>query len=157
MSTPERLAYRHPELGFTIDLPAGTEYRDGLADIALIALEPDRDESPFRANVTVVAEETVLETGLDAHCDATIAMQGHRLAGFLLLDREMARLTGHEACRTLAHHHANGLALAIEQWHLLAKGLAYTLTASCWALDYDNLADGFREIAESFEPGWGRV
>jgi hypothetical protein len=145
--------YRHPELGFTIALPPGSEVRqDAAPGLALVALDPEQ-RGPFRANLVVTVEE--LSGRFDdvgAYTDASIADQERALDAYRLIDRTTATLRGGEGTRTLGHHDADGMAVAVDQWRVLDGERGYTITASCWALEYDALADAFAEAAESFAP-----
>jgi hypothetical protein len=143
--------YRHPELGFSIALPPGSEVQgDPAPGLALVALDPEQ-RGPFRANLVVTVEELAGRfTDVGAYTDASIADQERALDAYRLIDRTEATLRGGEATRTLGHHDAAGMAVAVDQWRLVHGDRGYTITASCWALEYDALADVFAESAESF-------
>ena len=51
------MRYRHPELGFELTLPDGSELRDDMDGMAIVAVEPDEPSSGFRANLVVTVEE----------------------------------------------------------------------------------------------------
>ncbi len=147
-------AYRHPDLGFSVALPPGAEVLDDVPFAALVAVEPDASEDAFRANLVVTVEELPGEYAEDpeGYADASVAAQAATLAGFRLIDREPVALDGGPAIRLLAHHDVAGQAVTLEQWQLVAGGRGYTLTASCWTLDYDALADAFAASARTFVP-----
>lgn len=116
---------------------------------ALVAAEPVDVEAAFRANLVVTVEELAADVdGIDSYTDAGIALQRELLLDYRLVDRV---LDGDRA-RTLAHHDVGGQAVTIEQWQLVSAGRGYTITASCWTLDYDALADAFATTAETFVP-----
>jgi hypothetical protein len=146
--------YLHPGLGFSIALPPGAEVLDGVPFVALVAVEPDVSEDAFRANLVVTVEELPGEFAGDPerYADASVAALAATLAGFHLIDREPVALEGGPAIRLLAHHDVAGQAVTLEQWQLVAGERGYTLTASCWTLDYAALADAFAASAATFVP-----
>lgn len=151
--TPAPIAYRHPSLGFTLELPAGAEVLPDVPGAALVAAEPLHEQVAFRANLVVTVEEGQPSwDSLEAYTDASLATQAEVLIAFRLIDRAAATLRGGEAARTLGHHDVDGQAVTIEQWRLLSAGRGYTLTGSCWTLDYDSLTDAFTTSAETFVP-----
>jgi len=127
---------------------------EGVPLAALVAVEPAASEDAFRANLVVTVEELPGEYASDPerYTDASVAAQAATLAGFHLIDREPVALDGGPATRLLAHHDVDGQAVTLEQWQLVAGGRGYTLTASCWTLDYDALADAFAASAATFVP-----
>lgn len=147
MSTDAGERYTHPALGFTVELPPGSEIVDDLPGIALMALEPPDRDAAFRANLVVVVEQYAGDD-VEAFTDASLRTQERELSAFHLLDRAADGAT----TRTLGAHDSEDQAVTIEQWRLLHDGRGYTLTASCWSLDYDSLADAFATTTESFVP-----
>ena len=147
------MSYRHPELGFELDVPDGMEVREDMPGMALVAVEPGAEPSSrFRANLVVTVEPVEAGTGLEAYTDASLRAQGELLSAHHVIDRETTDVRGGPAIRTLAHHAQGALAITIEQWRSLAGSRAYTVTASCATLDYAAVADGFRDAAESLVP-----
>jgi len=148
-------AFTHPSLGFSIELPPGAEVLDEVPGIALIAAEPaDEAGDGFRANIVVTAED-VSPAGLhvEAFVDAALALQSVELVDFRLIDRENVTLAGgRPAARILGHHDVGGEAVTIEQWCVVDGAVGYTVTASCWTLDYDAVAGAFTASAETFTP-----
>jgi hypothetical protein len=145
--------YRHPELGFELELPKGIEVREDMDGLALVAVEPGEPSSGFRANLVVTIEEVGPGTAVESYTEASLRSQGELLYGHRLIDFEMTEVSRRPATRTLAHHAQEHLAITIEQWRLVEGAHAYTVTASCATLDYATVADGFREAAESLVPG----
>lgn len=144
--------YRHAREGFTLVLPDGWHAQEDVASVALVAAEPEGAHPAFRANLTVTVERA---GGLDAEglTDASLAAQERALESFQLIDRTTAQLAGGSGTRTLGHHDMQGRAIVIEQWRLVAGDRGYGVTASCWALDYDDLADVFAAAAETLRAG----
>ena len=144
--------YRHPTLGFAIDLPPGLELHASLPGAALVAVERE-DALPhgaFRSNLTVIAQDVGPGVALDAQLERSLLDQERVLEGFRLLDREATTLAGLPAVRTLAHHRSGGdLAVVAEQWTTMRDGLAWTVTCTCEALAYDVSADVLSAAAES--------
>jgi hypothetical protein len=145
--------YRHPELGFELELPDGIEVHDDMDGMALVAVEPSKPSSGFQANLVVTVEEVGPGTPVESYTEASLRSQGEVLYAHRLIDLEATTLAGRPATRTLAHHAQGHLAITIEQWRVVEVALAYTVTGSCATLDYATLADGFREAAESLVPG----
>jgi hypothetical protein len=144
------MTYRHPALGFTLEPPRGSELRDDLGGMALVAVEGGPEPSSgFRANLVVTVEEVAAGTGVEAYTTASLHAQDEMLSGHRLIDVEPTALGGMPAIRTLSHHAQEQLAVTIEQWRVLSRSLAYTVTVSCATLDYAGVADDFRESAES--------
>jgi hypothetical protein len=146
--------FRHPALGFSIALPPGAEVLDDVPLAALVAVEPQSREDGFRASLVVTVEELRAQDADDVerYADASIAALDAALTDFRLIDREPVPLDGAPAIRLLAHHAVAGQAVTLEQWQLVAGGRGYTLTASCWTLDYDELAGAFAASAATFVP-----
>ena len=140
----------HSRLGLAVELPDGSEVREDEGGAVLLALEPPRDAG-FRANLTVTADALEPGAELEAFTGAALAYQERALHDFVLLDRGYALVGGRPATRTLAHHDLDGLALCIEQWRVVAGGTGWTVTATAWALDYDEVADALAGSAESLE------
>ncbi len=148
----DTVAYRHPQLGFEMQLPSASELVEDAPGVALIAMEPEEAGAAFRANIVVTVEEVPTETDVHSYTDESLANQEEALAAFRLIDRARAGLAGAESTRTLGHHNVDGLAVTVEQWRVVVGALGYTVTASCWTLDYDNLADTFSATAATLRP-----
>lgn len=140
----------HSRLGFSLELPDGGEVREDEDGVALLALEPARGDG-FRSNLAVTADPLEPGAELDRYTDGALAFQEQVLEDFVLLDRGEATLAGRPATRTLAHHDLGGLALCIEQWRVIAGNTGWTVTATSWALDHDEVADALAASAESLE------
>ena len=147
------MRYRHPELGFELDVPEGTELRDDMDGLALVALEPGEPPSGFRANLVVTVEEVAPATPVGPYTDASLRSQGELLLGHRLIDLEITAVGGGGGPRPGAPHGRGDLASRNEQWRRGGGSEAYTVTGSCATLDYAGVADGFREAAESLVPG----
>jgi hypothetical protein len=147
--------FTHPSLGFSIELPPGAEVLDAPPGIALVAAEPREEAGDgFRANLVVTAEELPPDIdSAEVYTDASVIAQAGSLVDFRLIDRDAMTLAGGmPATRVLGHHDVDGQAVAVDQWCVVSGGRAYSVTASCWALDYDELADTFAASAETFVP-----
>ena len=146
--------YTHPELGFTMQLPAGIEIGEEVPGVALLARTVEEAAiSPFRANLTVVAERLPAGTDAEGYTDQSLAAQEPLLESYYLIDRAPAVVGGRPATRTLGHHAFQAHAVALEQWRVVDGDTGYVISASCEALEYDSVADGFAACAESFRPG----
>jgi hypothetical protein len=141
--------YQNAALGFSLRLPSSSELLDDLPDAAVVAVDRGISNRAFRANIVVTIDEDCPFTDIESYTDAAIAIQGHELEAFRLLDRAPATLEGGLGTRTLSHHSVNEQPVTAEQWRLLEEGRAITVTASCWTLDYHVLADVFAACAET--------
>jgi hypothetical protein len=151
--------YQHLGTGFTLRLPDRWERVENQGGVALIAAEPDRDPW-FRANAVVTIEQMPTPTDLAGWHENSMTLLRQMLDEFLLLDVEDLEIGGLPARRTLAHHRSDARqiihSVTFEQWALLSGDrLGYTLTASVATLEYDELADGFTEMAHAFRPDPG--
>jgi hypothetical protein len=148
----ELVTYRHPELHFSIDLPPEIEIGDDVPHVAVVAVERADVVPPgsFRANLNVVVEQGPPGMDLDGYVEASLEQQRRSMAGFRLIDREDLTISDVPAVRTLAHFHGSEvLALVVEQWRLIARGLGWVVTASSDAISYGGRADAFAACAES--------
>jgi hypothetical protein len=144
--------YVHPALGFGLDLAPGMEIFDKGPDVALIAREAEgAGTSPFRANLTVVAERLHPGTSLEDYAEESLAKQAGLLDDWRLIDRTETTVAGLPAVRTLGHHAFGEFAVALEQWRVVAGDVAWVVAASCDALEYSVVADVATACAESLE------
>jgi hypothetical protein len=148
------VTYTHPELGFRLELPEGYEVATDAGALAMVAVEPGpAPASGFRANLVVTVEEVRDGTDVEAYTESSLRGQAELLRSHRLIDSEVTDVRGGPATRTLAHHAQDALAVTIEQWRLVARTLAYTVTASCATLDYAAVADVHRDAAETLTAG----
>jgi hypothetical protein len=137
------------ERSFAIEAPPGWERAEDVAGCALALVEPGEPTSGFRANVTVTAEPAG-QPDVEAYTDTALAAQGELLASYHTIDRVSDALGELPCTRTLGHHDHAGHAVAINQWSVLDRGVGWTVTASCAALDFAALGDTLDACAESF-------
>jgi hypothetical protein len=148
----ELVTHRHPELGFSIDLPPDIEVHEDVPHVALVAIERADvvPEGTFRANLNVVVETGPPGMDLDAYVEGSLERQRGSMAGFRLIDREETTVGGVPAVRTLAHYRGSDvLGVVVEQWRLIARGLGWVVTVSADAIGYADRADAFAASAES--------
>lgn len=145
----KRVEYRHPELGFTIAFPPGSEVDEDVPGTAVVAYDAGVEDG-FRTNLVVTVDDGAGD--VEAFTDAGLEALPPALRAFQLLDRASTTLGGAPATRTLVHHDAQGWAVTLEQWRVVDGGRGYTITASAATLDYDAVADALAEAAESFRP-----
>jgi hypothetical protein len=153
VNRPGIIPYRHEAGGFALPLPEDWVRLDGpVPGISLVALEPDRPEERFRANLVVTVEELDDGLDLDGWQASTEEHLPSALNDYLLLDRERMDLNGRVAIRRLAHHaRPETGSITMEQWAFVVGRRGITLTASSSTLDHDTLADVFAGIAGEFE------
>lgn len=146
---PPARTVRHGDLGFSLDLPAGASMAVELPPVITLG---DLGQWGFRPVVVVSAEELAVEVAVADWVDAALGVQASNLEGAGLIDRQHAVVAGHPAVRTLVHHRHGDHAVALEQWWMILNGRGWVVAASCAALDYDHVADGFARLAASFAP-----
>jgi hypothetical protein len=137
----------HPE--FFIDLPEDVEVGE-LPGTLLVARDP-RGASPFRANLTVVAEQVPPGFGLAEYTAAGLDQAVDAIPGFRLIDRAEATLAGLPAERTLATYLAGPVSVTLEQWRAIAGDRAWVVSCSCDTAEYFKAADVWSACAESLE------
>ncbi len=155
---------------FAIDVPEGAEEADGgthgaPAEIVLAVREPEgATESPFRPNLTVVAEPVAAGLDLAAYAETSIATESEMLPGWRLIDRDETTVGELPAVRTLASYLGSAvpgidfgrpLSITVEQWRLLHAGTGWVVSASCETAEYALVCDTWRACAESLRPGEG--
>ena len=156
MLEAELQRYRHADPAFAIDLPAWFELADA-GGALLVALAPPA-ASPFRANVTVAAQELPIGVELDAYTSAGLASAAERFPAWRLIDRAETAVGALPASRTLATYRAafeGGwvISVTLEQWVVVHDGLAWIVSCSCDSGDYADACELWLECAESLRPG----
>jgi hypothetical protein len=161
MTVVELERYRHPDPRFEIDLPQGAELGVMPGMVLVARLPEDASPSPFRSNLTIVAQELPAGVDVSAHGDASLAEEARSLPEWRLIDRAPAEVGGRTAERTLATYRlgrdsgidaGRALSVTVEQWRLLRDGLAWIVSASCESGDYGLVCDLWTECAESLRP-----
>jgi hypothetical protein len=154
--------HRHPDPAFEIDLPSAMEV-GVMPGVLVVARAPEgATASPFRTNLTVVAQE--LPSGVDAssYAEFALAEEARSFPDFRLIDRAPAQLGGLEAERTLATYRpardsgvdfGRPLSVTVEQWRTVHESLAWVVSASCETPEYAFMADLWTVCAESLRPG----
>ena len=149
----DREAYRHAELGFTIELPPGIEVHEDLPHVALLAVERSDvvPEGTFRASLSVVAEDGPDGLDLEGYVAGSLEREIAAMDDLRLLDRDEYELGGVPVVRTLAHYRGgDALAVALEQWRLIARGLGWVLSSTSDAISFADKGEIMAECAETF-------
>jgi hypothetical protein len=159
-TAPQR--YRHAEPAFGIDLPEGAELGH-VPGMLLAARRPaEASASPFRSNLTVVAEPLPEGLGFAAYCEGSLAVQGSMFPHWRLVDRETVVVSERPALRTHATYRVardsgvdfgRTLSVTVEQWRLLADGAAWTASASCETPEYGLVGEAWAQSATSLVVG----
>jgi hypothetical protein len=145
--------YRHADLGFTIELPPGIEVHEDLPHVALLAVERSDvvPEGTFRASLSVVAEDGPEGLDLDGYVAGSLERETAAMNDLRLLDRDEFELGGVPVVRTLAHYRGGEtLAVALEQWRLIARGIGWVITSSSDAISFADKGEIMAECAETF-------
>jgi hypothetical protein len=154
--------YRHADPAFAIDLPEGVELGD-VPGMLLAARRPaEASTSPFRSNLTVVAEPLPEELDLAAYCEGSLAVQARMFPHWRLLDFETVEVSARPAVRTLATYRAardsgvdfgRTLSVTVEQWRFVADRTAWIASASCETPEYGLVGEAWAESATSLVVG----
>jgi hypothetical protein len=145
--------YRHAELGFTIELPPGIEVHEDLPHVALLAVERSDvvPEGTFRASLSVVAEDGPAGLDLDGYVAGSLEREVAAMDDLRLLDRDEYELGGVPVVRTLTHYRGgDALAVALEQWRLIARGIGWVISSSSDAISFADKGEIMAECAETF-------
>lgn len=162
MATTKPWRHRHADPAFGIDLPDGVDLID-VPGMLLTARRPaEASASPFRSNLTVVAEPLPEGLDLDAYCEGSLAVQARMFPHWRLLDRETVEMSDQPAVRTLATYRAardsgvdfgRTLSVTVEQWRLVAGRTAWIASASCETPEYGLVGEAWAESATSLVVG----
>ncbi|MBE2319682.1 DcrB-related protein [Solirubrobacter sp. CPCC 204708] len=143
---------RHEHAEFAIDLPEDVELVDQPG--TFLVARDGSGASPFRANLTVVAEQLPEPITLDEYTALGVELLERRVPGFRLIDRAATTLAGHAAERTLATYLVDlerPVSVTLEQWRLLVDGAAWIVSCSCDTAEYWQAAEAWTACAESLE------
>jgi hypothetical protein len=150
------MLHTHQDPPFAIELPDDVEL--GAAEGTLLVARDPNGQSPFRANLTVVAEQ--LPPGYDhaAYMDAGIEQAERSLPGWRLIDRTE---TG-QGERTLATYLitpetgfdlGRPVSVTLEQWRVIDGDIAWIVSCSCDTAEYWQASDTWARCAESLRTG----
>jgi hypothetical protein len=155
--------YRHAEPPFAIDLPADVEIDSAAPGTLLVARDPGGEgRSPFRANLTVVAEQ--LPDGFDPadYTAAGLAQAERSIPGWRLIDRTDTTLSGRPGERTLATYLVTpetgidlgrAVSVTLEQWRVIEGDVAWIVSCSCDTAEYWQASETWTRCAESLRLG----
>jgi hypothetical protein len=162
MAVVELERYRHEEPAFTIDLPAGAEV-GVMPGVLVVARAPEGvTPSPFRTNLTVVAQELGPDMSPEKYAAGALAEAAASFPGWRLIDRTPVEIGGLRGERTLATYvlqrdsgvdFGREMSAAVEQWRLAGAGLAWIVSASCEAAEYGMVGSVWRTSAETLRTG----
>ena len=141
--------HRHGGGGFELPLPVGWEWREDVDGVALIAVEPERDDDHLRANVVVTVERLPDGESREGWSDRSLESLGETLNRHRLLDLLDVEVAGRPARRALSHYvdRLHG-GVCLEQWLVPHRGLGVVVSCTTAALEYDDLHDLMHAIAE---------
>ncbi|MGH3344572.1 MAG: hypothetical protein ACRDPK_17230 [Carbonactinosporaceae bacterium] len=140
--------HRHTTGGFTLPAPEEWEVAENVSGCALVVSE--RAYGPFfTSNIVVTIEEMTGDESLDAWVDRSRDALRESLNRLRVIDVEEATVAGLPARRTLSHYlHQHHGGVNLEQWSLARGGYGYVISASCGALDYDEMHDVGRRVVD---------
>jgi hypothetical protein len=154
--------YCHPEPAFAIDLPADAEL-GMMPGVLVVASAPEgATGSPFRTNLTVVAQRLAPGTDPDDYAEGALAEAERSFPDWRLIDRTSVEIAGLRGERTLATYRVaqdsgidfgRELSVAVEQWRLVGDSLAWIVSASCETPEYGLVGQVWRACAETLRPG----
>lgn len=157
-TTRSSMRHRHPEPPFSIDLPDDVEL-DVSPGMLLVARDPN-GQSPFRANLTIVAEQ--LPPGAETSMDAGLEQAARSIPGWRLIDRTettIADLQGERALATYLVTPESGfdlgrpVSITLEQWRVIDGDIAWVVSCSCDTAEYWQASDTWTRSAESLRTG----
>jgi len=145
--------YRHDDAGFAVSLPTGWPVDGEVDGCALVCVEPPSGTPPAYLPPSIVV--TVDELPDDEPFDRWLSRFRVSLAEIYnevrLVDLEDTLLGDVPAYRTLSHYlHAVVGGVCTDQWCIPALGRVYVVTCSSGALEYDDFADTFQDVAAGF-------
>jgi hypothetical protein len=141
--------YRHPSAGFELPLPRDWEHTENMHGCALIAVEPQREEPHFRANVVVTVEPLDAHAELESWAGRSLDALRESLDRLRVIDLDSVEIGGTPARRALTHYlHGQFGGVNLEQWSLVHGGLGYVVSCSTAALEYDDLWSLTNSVAE---------
>ena len=94
MAVVELERYRHPDPPFEIHLPAGSELGIMPGTLIVARAPEDVSDSPFRTNLTVVAQRLPPGADREHYAAAALAQEAGSLPEWRLIDRAPARIDG---------------------------------------------------------------
>jgi len=137
--------YVHSHAAFSLAPEAPFAIAEEASDWVALVLD-----APGRPTLTVAVEAVPDATTVDELADAGVGALAPELWAFHLLDRATEPLGSETAIRTLVHHVADARGMALEQWRLVLDGHGWTVSASCPALRYPDLAEHLGQPAAGF-------
>ena len=153
--------YRHADPAFEIAVPAGFEL-GAMPGTLVVARAPEgASASPFRANLTVIAQELPPGTDAATLSEASLAEQARSFPGWRLIDRAGTRIGGVPAERTLITYllrRDSGVdlgreaSIAVEQWRMLRSDVAWIVSGSSETPEYGRVADLWSTCAGTLRP-----
>jgi hypothetical protein len=148
--------YRHADPPFAIDLPSGLELGSPPGTL-LVAVDPaGTGPSPFRANLTVVAQELPAGLDLDAYAADGLAQMERTFTGWRLIDHAATVIGELPAERTLGTYLATldwTVSVTLEQWRIVHDGLAWIVSCSSDTGDYAQTWSAWTECVETLRIG----
>jgi hypothetical protein len=147
----ELVRYRHPDPAFEIDLPAAADLGT-MPGMLIVARAPeDASASPFRTNLTVVAQELPPQLEPERYIEGALAEAERSFPAWRLIDRAPGRtLATYRLSRDSGVDFGRPLSVAVEQWWQLRDGMAWIVSASCEVGDYGLVSELWTACAESF-------
>jgi hypothetical protein len=145
--------YRHADPPFEIDLPAGLQLGSPPGTLLVAADPAGAGPSPFRANLTVVAQELPAEFDLD---DDGLEQLERTFTGWRLIDRAATVIGELPAERTLGTYLVRlgwTVSVTLEQWRIVRDGLAWIVSCSSDTGDYAQTWGAWTECVETLRIG----
>lgn len=154
--------YAHADPPFEIAFPAGAEL-GVMPGTLVMARAPDGlSSSPFRSNLTLVAEDLLEDIDPAEHAEASLAEEARSLPGWRLIDSATDRVDDTDAERTLATYlverssgidFGRDLSVTLEQWRLVRGRRAWIASASCETGDFGLFGEVWATCARSLRIG----
>jgi hypothetical protein len=147
----EWVEYRSEDSGIALTHPPGWRVSEGAAGAAVAVVAHEPGTGGFSACVTINAAELDGPVDLQDFTKMQLAGIGEFLTDVRLIDQSESSLLGRPAGRLLVTYRQGVHALVLEQWWAVAEAGpgAVVVSGTCAALDYDDYADVFDQVASS--------
>jgi len=142
------IPFRQHTVGdISLSVPQDWMVSENVTDTVIAAAAPHRD-GHFTANVVVTVDEIFAGETLVGWAQRTVAALTQQVLRLRVLDLEDTEIDRRPARRVLSHYPLPGHGgVSLEQWLLSDGPRGVILSCSTAALEYDDRADLFAEVA----------
>lgn len=149
------LAFADNKRGFRLEHPSDWEVHPGLAGLLVAIVAPSKAGEDFSPSVNVVRKTGMRSRDLDELAQNAIREVGRVLTDLLVIDVDVAVVSGLSARRSVFSYRQGIFGLTAEQWLMVEGDRHWTISATASSDRYDSIADEFSTIIGSFEITYG--